>query len=147
MNRLLYLLLFASISATAGDFSSPESAIKSLEAAYANQDMQKAMEARDFHAEAYLMIADVNKEYLSDPEIMLETEKVLKLGFQTEMKNGLPDFSGVECVLKDKETLKNNVVRFVEICKFPGGGQSKQYVHAYKGKNGWRFVAYAGNNP
>ena len=60
-------LLTASLSypAVAADFTTPESAIRTLEAAYIAEDIEAAVAARDFQEEARLMFVDM----LSCPRI------------------------------------------------------------------------------
>ena len=132
--------------AISADFSTPEAAIKSLESAYSSKDMKKILEARDFEAEAKLMLMGINPDLAKDPEMLKQTEEVLLLGSKQEIESNIPDFSDLKCELKEKKVLENGVVQFNEICQFPDKGYSEQLVHAYKGSRGWRFISYVPTN-
>ncbi|MBL0122453.1 MAG: hypothetical protein IPP88_06870 [Betaproteobacteria bacterium] len=77
---------FFSMSSFAASFSTPENAIKTLEAAYIKKDLEAAVAARDFLNEAKLMLKNINPEFANDPEILKQTTEVLELSFRKEMK-------------------------------------------------------------
>jgi len=135
-------LLFLTSSVFAGEYDTPEQAIKTLEKAYAEQKMDKALEARDFEAEAKLMVLNLKPELASEPEVLRQTAEVLMLGTKQEYSTGLPNFSGLKCTLSEKTKIEHDVIRFNEICIFPDNNTSEQLVYAYKGNKGWRYIAY-----
>jgi hypothetical protein len=129
-------------AALASDFSTPESAIRSLEAAYAAKDLGAAVAAKDFAAEARLMLQKINPQYASDAELLKKTAEVLELSFRQQMRTkGFPDLKGVRCDFTAKTQVSANLVRLTERCRYPDGGESKEDVHVWKGASGWRQVS------
>ncbi len=146
MIRFLTLLVITS-NVYAGEYDTPEQAIKTLELAYSKGSIEKALEARDFEAEAKLMLLNINPELALDKGILKQAEDVLLLGTKQEFKSGLPNFSGLKCSLKNKTKIEHGVIQFNEVCIFPDQGSSEQSVYAFYGNNGWRYVAYQPKKP
>jgi hypothetical protein len=75
------------------DFSTPEGAIKALEAAYISKDIEAAVAAKDFNEEARLMMVRLHPQYANDSEILSKTAEALELSFRKQMREkGFPDF-------------------------------------------------------
>jgi hypothetical protein len=143
LNRLVPCL-FAILSPTslfAADFSSPESAIRSLESAYSSKDLKAVLAAKDFLEEARLMLERINPQLAADKKMLQQTAHVLELSFKQEIqKTGFPNFSELKCSFRDRKELTPNLVRLTEVCIFPDGGTSVQDLHVAKRPNGWRQV-------
>ena len=128
-------------SSFATDYSTPENAIKSLEAAYINKDLKAAIDAKDFNEEARLMLHNINPKFSSDPVVLKQTAEVLELAFKKEMKTkGFPKFSNLKCSYSVPEELSSNLVKVTETCVFPNNETSLDYVHVFKSEKGWRVV-------
>ena len=138
---LISLGILFSLTSEAGDFNTPENAVKSLEAAYINKDIEAAVTARDFYTEAKLMLQHIKPQFANDSEILKETSSVLELAFRAEMKkHGFPDFSNVKCTLGKPQNITHFLVKLTETCIYPDGGDSVQDIHVFKGEKGWRLV-------
>ncbi|WP_428506877.1 hypothetical protein [Roseateles sp.] len=125
----------------AEDLSTPETALRSLEAAYSQKNIEAAVAARDFKFEARELL--VNLKGIKDPEQNLvdETSHVLELSFRKQMRDsGFPNFSYLSCVVVAKKVLREDLVELIEECVFPDGGKSRDTVHAAKSPAGWRIV-------
>src|SRR4029453_7472664 len=86
--------------ALAADFTTPQNAIRSLEAAYINKDIEAAVAAKDFTEEARLMLQNMDPAFAEDPEMLKKTAELLELSFRKQMTEvGFPDFSGLTCSL------------------------------------------------
>jgi hypothetical protein len=132
---------FFTMSSFATSFSTPENAIKTLEAAYVKKDIEAVVAARDFLNEAKLMLKNINPEFANDPEILKQTTEVLELSFRKEMKEaGFPDFSNLRCSLGKVQSVSPSLVKLTETCIFPDGGTSVQDIHVFKSEKGWRVV-------
>jgi hypothetical protein len=74
------------------DFSTPEGAILMLEDAYRRKDLDAAVAAKDFTAEARLMLSRLRRGWERDAEVLKRTAEVLELAFRAEKKERWPDF-------------------------------------------------------
>lgn len=143
-----YLQLAAAIScfaftsvSMAIDLSTPEAALKSLETAYIQKDIEAAVTAKDFKFEAKELLVNLKKIGTPDQEMIDETAKVLELGFRKHMReSGFPDFSSLRCTVVQKKNIRDGLVEMIEDCVFPDGGKSRDTVHAAKSSVGWRIV-------
>lgn len=133
------------MAALAAVMSTPEAAIKALEAAYISKDLDAALAAKDFQEEARLMLTNINPELSNDPSIVKQTAEVLELGFKKEIKDkGFPDFKALKCTLSAPIELSATLVRVHESCLFTDGGTSEQDLYVFKSANGWRVVNVPG---
>ena len=125
------------------DFSTPEGAILMLEDAYKKKDIEAAVAAQDFVAQAKLMLTNMGKGLEKDADIMKQTAEVLELSFRAQMKKeGFPNFDGLKSRFpKKKEHPKfKEMVEVTEVCTFPDGGESTQKMLVAKTEKGWRVV-------
>ncbi len=122
------------------DFETPEGAILSLENAYDEQDMGKAIACKDFNSEAKQMLSKMNSSII-DEDIIKQTAEVLELSFikHTE-ENGWPQFSGLKRAFTNREKVEEDYWIITEVCWFPDGGKSVQRLGTSKAANGWRVV-------
>lgn len=80
------------------NYNSPQEAIISLEDAYTGKDLHGVLAAKNFKAEAKLILEKNNGDDYdpNDKEALLETATLLELSLVTQLeKNGFPDFTGV----------------------------------------------------
>lgn len=128
----------------APDFTTPEAAIRTLEAAYANRNTDEAVAAKDFNEEARLMVLRINPELAGDAEVLKQTAEVLELAFRKQLKDiGFPDFSSLTCSLSKPEQVTDTLVKVTETCHYQNGETSVEVLHVTKGSNGWRVVVVA----
>ena len=128
-------------SSFAADFTTPENAIRSLEAAYIDKDIEAAVAAKDFTEEGRLMLLNINPEFAKDPELIGKAAEVLELSFRQEMKEkGFPNFADLKCSLGKPENVTPTLVKITERCVLPDGGTSVQDLHVFNGAQGWRLI-------
>jgi len=139
------LAIGVSASAFAADFTTPQSAIRSLEEAYINKDIEAAVAAKDFTEEARLMLLGLKAEFAEDPELVRQTAEVLELSFRNDIKaTGFPDFSDLKCSQGEAETISPSLVKVTERCVSPDGGTSTQDLRVFNGAQGWRVIGVEG---
>jgi hypothetical protein len=140
---LLILVLggLAGSAVHSASFETPEDAVRSLEAAYTDKNLDAAVAAKDFDEEARLMLTKINPSLAADTGILSDTAHVLELSFRKQLKtDGFPDFNSLKCSFVDKHELSPTLVSLTEKCVFPDGGKSTQELFVAKGKRGWRMV-------
>lgn len=134
----------ASRGCGAADFTIPEGAVRSLEAAYMREDIEAAVAAKDFLTEARLMLEHLTPDCVTEAGVE-EAAEVLELAFRAEMgKEGFPDFVGARCSFLAREKLTPSLVRLTEECIFADGEKVVRDVFAFKGRGGWRVVNVPG---
>jgi hypothetical protein len=98
----------------AADYSSPKAALKSLEAAYVARDLESAVGARDFAAEAQEMLTTISKGDASiakDPGILKQTAEVLEKAYRLEMKSkGFPPMETLKCDAVEEATIRERIL-------------------------------------
>ena len=123
------------------DTSTPEGAILCLEEAYRAKGIERAVELKDFEAEAELMLQKVNPKFQVDKNIVSKTAETLELAFRKEMDvSGFPDFDGVESSFVARKEIREGLVEVTEITKGPDGKKLKDVLLVKKGPNGWRVI-------
>ena len=136
-----FLSVIAAMQLRTPDFSTPEGAIKALEAAYIRHDIDAAVAAKDFGEEARLMLVRINPKSADDPVIVKKTAEVLELSFRKMIaQNGFPDFASLRCSLAKPQHVSQALARVTETCVFPDGGKSVQDLTVFNGAAGWRVV-------
>jgi hypothetical protein len=126
--------------AAAPDFTTPEGAVRALEAAYIREDLAAAVAAKDFATEARMMLEHLTPDCVTEAAIE-EAAEVLELAFRAEMeKEGFPDFLGAACSFLEREDVSPRLVRLTEQCVFVDGETVVRDVYAVKGPRGWRVV-------
>lgn len=121
------------------NFDTPEGAILSLENAYDEQDIDKAVAAKDFETEAKLMLSRMGD--IVDDEMIKQTAEVLELSFiKHTTENEWPNFSDLKRAFPHREKVNDNYWIITEICWYPDGGRSFQKLGTSKTANGWRVV-------
>lgn len=143
---LLVFLLACSLGAAAGiklDFSTPEGAILMLEDAYRKRDLEAAVAANDFAAQARLMLTDLGKGLEKDADLLKETAETLELAYRAQMKKqGFPNFDGLTSRFPGKKPHAKfkDMLEVTEVCTFPDGGTSTQRILVSKTDQGYRVV-------
>lgn len=122
------------------DFNTPEGAILSLENAFDEQDIDKAVACKDFYTEAKLILSGMNSEII-DEDIVKQTAEVLELSFVKHTTEGeWPNFSDLKRAFTNREKVNDNYWIITEVCWYPDGGKSVQRLGTSKTADGWRVV-------
>jgi hypothetical protein len=145
LNMLAGAAFMTSSSAgIAADYSTPTSALRSLEAAYVAKDINAAVDAKDFSAEAremLLVVANGDTSISQDPRILQQTADVLEKGYRLEMrKKGFPDMSKLKCEITEQTPRRPDLVPMLEKCLWPDGSTSSETVYAVKVERGWKII-------
>jgi len=92
-------------------YNTPDLAIRSLERAYTENDLEGIMNSYDFIEQAKLILQQTKYQYdLNDNELIQETAKLLQLGLIKSLKeNGFPDFSDLKCEMFDLQNVSSNL--------------------------------------
>lgn len=122
------------------DFTTPEGAIVCLEDAYRKHDLEAAVAAKDFRAEATLMLQKLDSGLAVDETIVNETASVLELSFRKETTANWPDFDGLESFFPAREPHADKVVAVTEVIRWPDHGFSRQRLLVTQTANGWRVL-------
>jgi uncharacterized protein YegJ (DUF2314 family) len=125
------------------DDSTPEGAIVKIETAFNEDNIEKAIECKDFNKEAELMLSKMGKIDLGN-EIIEKTAEVLKLSFiKSLQENGIPKFQNIKQSFPKREKINDHHIVITEVCYYPDGGKSIQRLNTYKSKNGWKVLSPA----
>lgn len=121
------------------NYDTPEGAILSLEDAYDNDDLEKAINAKNFQKEAEFML----KKTLTidiDQEIIDKTAEVLELSFKNTMtESGMPKFTNIKRAFR-RQMISDNHCMVTEICSYPDGSKSSEKLNTYKSNNEWKVI-------
>lgn len=121
------------------DFETPEGAILSLEKAYDKQDLEAALDCKDFKEEAKTMLSKLSIDI--DEEMVTNTAEVLELSFINNIKeHGFPNFSDLQNAFPVREKIDDTHYIITEVCWFPDGGISIQKLNTYKSASGWKVL-------
>ncbi len=126
--------------------STPEGAIIKIESAFDADDIEAAIECKDFRKEAELMLAKMGKGELGlENEIIDKTAEVLKLSFiKSLQENGIPKFKNIIRAFPKREKVSDNHMIITEVCYHPDGGKSVQRLNTYKSDSGWKVMSPEG---
>ncbi|MCR6639923.1 MAG: DUF2314 domain-containing protein [Sporocytophaga sp.] len=120
--------------------TTPEGAILLIEEAFDEDNIEKAIACKDFHAEAELMLSKLCKGDLGK-EIVAQTAEVLKLSFIKSLQDGgMPKFKGIIRAFPKREKISENHLIVTEVCYYPDGGKSVQRLNTYKTQYGWKVL-------
>jgi hypothetical protein len=145
---VLGVVLLTSESTYSSAYNTPQGALSALEAAYMNKDIEAAVAAKDFFAEARQMLGNLvvkagedGQPISEDVETLNTTAEVLELSFRKDIQeNGFPDFSGIQCESVIHQTIAEDLVILRETCQFQDGGSSVQDLYAARSSGGWRIA-------
>lgn len=122
------------------DLSTPEGAILSLENAYTNNDINKALSCKDFFLEAELLLQKSKMDY-ENRQLVSETSELLKLTFIAWIeKNGFPSFKDVKHSFPCKQKISDTLVLVTEICHYPNNLSNKQNIYVGKVNDKWKVL-------
>lgn len=132
------------MAAVAADYSTPRAALASLEAAYAARNIEAAVAARDFPAEAGEMLhsmARKNPRLKSDDVLAADLAKSLQLAFRDQIrKHGFPNIAGAKCSVTEHTPRRPDLVPLREVCKWPDGVVSDAIAYAVRTDAGWKII-------
>lgn len=118
----------------------PEGAILQLEEAYDADDIEKAVNCKDFDKEAALMLKKMGKGDFGD-DIIKKTSEVLKLSFiKSLQEGGMPKFHGIKRAFPERQKISDNHYIITEVCFYPDGGKSSQKINTYRTGAGWKVL-------
>ena len=121
------------------NFETPEGAILSLEEAYDNDDLETAINCKDFNKEAEFMLKKTVQIEI-DKELINKTAEVLKLSFMQNMnEHGMPKFKGIKRAFKRQKISDEHYI-ITETCYYPDGGKSSERHNTFKIENEWKVL-------
>ncbi len=121
------------------DFNTPEGAILSIEEAYNENDLSKAIACKNFRKEAEFMLSDMTS-FQMDDEILDKTAEVIELSFVQHMQeNGMPDFNNVKRAFR-REFKSEDHCLVTEYCTFSDGRRTLDKVNTYRENGEWKVL-------
>ncbi len=124
-------------------FATAQEALHALEDAFRQEDLDQAVACKDFHAEARIMLRQVNPELAEDQQVLQEAAETLEAAFRTAMQEeGFPDLQGVVTQIVQLESLPEEQGIYVatELQQFPDGTIGLQQILMYEGDQGWKVL-------
>lgn len=143
MSRVLWLLLglTAALPVNAAGFDSPEDAVRALEQAYIQKNVERVVAALDFVEEGRQLLQETDPASANDPETIRQTAELLEHAFREELlAKGFPEYSQMKCSFVGKAQIAPALIKLTERCLSPDGGKSTQNVLVMKRDTGWRVV-------
>ncbi|TWT09479.1 hypothetical protein [Reyranella sp. CPCC 100927] len=129
------LSLFAG-GAKAIDLSTPEKAVASFYGAYARQNVDEVVAARDFEFEAREQLGSA-----ADDEVVRQTARRLEADFREEIRSrGFPKGSPSNCHAISHRMLRHDLVQVFWECPGPGNGSVFVPIYAARNETGWRVA-------
>ncbi len=136
----LFLMLFTSTSSIAADFSTPQSALKALEQAYIDKNIEAAVAAKNFYYEAKKLLESLQIQG-SDEALIQKASSTLELAFRQQLQTqGFPKFSELKCHITNSKQLTADLVELSEKCTYPDGHIAQENIYAAKTNNRWGIV-------
>jgi hypothetical protein len=133
--------LVAAPLANAGGSDTPENAVRALQRAYTQKNLEAAVAALDFVEEGRQMLQETNPVAANDSEVIQQTAAALELEFRTVLiKDGFPDFSKMTCTFGTRQQMAPGLVKLSEQCVSAVGIRSVENRIVMKKDNGWRVV-------
>ncbi|MDP9007233.1 MAG: hypothetical protein M3N91_00735 [Pseudomonadota bacterium] len=140
----LLLGLTAASIVSAGDFGTPEDAVRALEQAYIQKNADDVVAALDFIEGGRQLLQETNPALANDAETIKQTAEVLEQSFRHELRsNGFRDFGKLKCSFVGKAQIAPGLMKLTEQCVFPDGGKSVEDLIVRKRDLGWRVVVVA----
>ena len=124
------------------NFKTPEGAILCIEDAYDAQDLERVLACKDFESEARLTLQHSRKmeKFSGNPEIILETEKVMRLAFIKFIgENGFPSFKNVKRAFT-KEFVTDDLCIVTEVCHYPDHTKSVERLYVGRKNGAWKVL-------
>ena len=124
------------------NFETPEGAILSLEEAYDNDDLEAAVNSKNFYKEAEFMLQKTVK-FEIDEELITKTADILKMSFENSMNTeGMPKFTGIKRAFRRQFITDDHCV-VSEICFYPDGGKSIEKLNTFRDNNQWKVLGFS----
>lgn len=137
----LLLALTAATAVNAGGFGAPEDAVRALEQAYVQKNVDSAVAAMDFVEEGRQMLQKINPTLADDPAMIKQAAEGRELAFRSELRTkGFPEISHLKCSFVGKSQIAPGLVELIQQCVSPDGAKSVQDVLVVKSELGWRVT-------
>ena len=122
------------------NFDTPEGAVLVLEDAYDLDDIEKAIDCKNFYREAEMMLKK-SVEIELDDNLITKVAETLRLSFLKSLQeNGMPKFKGVIRAFK-RQFITDQHCILTEICYYPDGSKSEQKLNTYKENDEWKVLS------
>lgn len=123
------------------DFSTPENAALSIQAAYIAKDLEAAVATQDFMEGSRLMLETFSPILAKDPDMVKQTAQSMETEFRKRIADkGFPDRASMKCSIARKQEVSPTLVKLTEACTFAAGGGSVKDIQVFHGSSGWRLV-------
>jgi hypothetical protein len=125
------------------NYSTPILAIKSLEQAYTNQDLDAIFKSKDFRTEAFIILEERGSPFSANDEKQLdEMENLLKIELLRNLQeNGFPDFTNSIIEISDLSFIKKNIYLLDEKIINPDGSEYLYKVYMTLTNKEWKVVS------
>ncbi|MDN5215520.1 DUF2314 domain-containing protein [Fulvivirgaceae bacterium BMA12] len=121
------------------NFETPEGAITKLEDAYDREDLDEAINCKDFLIEAKLMLEKMGKDL--GEEVTIQTAEALKLSYiKSLQESGMPKFGNLKRAFPARKKINDSQYLITEVCLYPDGSKSTQVLNTFKTASGWRVL-------
>lgn len=123
------------------DDSTPEGAIVKIEQAFNEDNIEKAIQCKDFKKEAELMLSKLKQGEIEN-EILDKTAEVLKLSFiKSLQENGIPKFINIRQAFPKREKINDKHIIVTEVCYYQDGSKSVQRLNTFHTEDGWKVLS------
>jgi len=120
--------------------STPEGAILTIETAYGEGNIEKAMSCKSFTREAAELLQRTGNA--DKPELIAKTAEVLQLSFiKSLQESGMPSFEGVRRAFPRREKITDDHYVITEVCFYPDRTKSNQKLNTYLEDGSWKVGA------
>lgn len=125
------------------DFTTPEGAIRCLEDAFRRRDLEAAIAAKDFMAEARVQLIHLQ---MLDPDEQDEegrTEalaQILRAEFDAAFESFCAEQEQIESYFADRQPYLEGIVAVTHMCFFPDGKAIRADVLVADTRRGWRVL-------
>jgi hypothetical protein len=137
----LLLTLTVTSAAVAGDFDAPEDAVRALEQAYIQKNVDSAVAAMDFVEEGRQMLQKINPTLANDPAMIKQAAEGRELAFRNELRTkGFPEFNHLKCSFVGKKQIAPGLVELTQQCMSSDGAKSVQDLLVVQSERGWRVT-------
>lgn len=124
------------------DDSTPEGAIIKLETAYDNDNIQEAINCKDFFLEAEIMIRKKTQVDTPPKKLIDSTAELLKLSYLKSLQDkGIPKFHGLIRAFPYRQKISENQMLITSVCIYPNGEKYIQKMNVVKKDNSWKVLA------
>jgi hypothetical protein len=122
-------------------FDTPEDAVRALEQAYVQKDVDSAVAAMDFVEEGRQMLQKISPTLANDPDMIKQAAEGRELSFRNELRaKGFPDFGHLKCSFVGKTQIAPGLVKLTQQCISPDGAKSAPEMLVTKNELGWRVT-------